>query len=344
MKPRDLGLLVLHVSSRCDQTCAHCSIWKGTARGGMEMGREAREAVILEAHALGARAVLLTGGEPLLCDHIEPLARRARDLGLSVQIATNGLGLARAGEWLVKFVDELYVSFEGPELVYDGLRGRGMFARLAASVAAIAGKPRRPRLVARAVISSRNAAMLFETTASARSLGFDAVSFLAVDTTSGAFGGDPANRSSLALGSDDVALLHGSIDRLASAGELGRFVMEDEGKMRSLAAFLEAGRSSPRTPRCNAPEWSSVVEVDGGVRPCFFQPVASNIRDQTLRGARDSEGYREALQRLGPGNPICASCVCPKHVPSGPGLIADRVKALLGRVLPGTSSRAGSPA
>jgi MoaA/NifB/PqqE/SkfB family radical SAM enzyme len=308
------------------------------------MGREEREAIIREAHSLGARAILFTGGEPLLCDHIEPLARLARDLGLSVQIATNGLGLARAGGWLVNCVDELYVSFEGPEPVYDSLRGRGMFVRLAASVEAIVGEPRRPRLVARAVVSSRNAATLYETAVSARRLGFDAVSFLAVDASSEAFGGDPASRSSLAPGPADVALLHASIDRLAAAGELGGFVLEDERKMRGLAAFLGADRSSSQAPRCNAPEWSSVVEADGGVRPCFFQPVASNVRDQSLRGARASAAYREALQRLGPGNPVCASCVCPKHVPSGPALIAGRVKALLGRVLPGPSSKAESPA
>lgn len=343
MKPRDLDLIILHVSSRCDQTCAHCSIWKGNARASREMGRGAREAVIREAQALGARAILFTGGEPLLCDHIEPLVRLARNLGMSVQIATNGVGLKRAAAWAIECVDELYVSFEGPEPIYDGLRGRGMFARLSVSIATLAGKPRRPRLVARAVISSRNAATVDETTAAARRLGFDALSFLALDVTSEAFGGEPAARSSLALHPRDVALLHESIDRLAASGELGRFVMEDERKMRGMADFLGMNPALHQPPRCNAPEWSSVVEVDGGLRPCFFQPVAANIRDLSLREAREGAGYREALQRLGPGNPVCASCVCPKHVPSGPAVIAGRVREVLGRVLTRASGRVGSP-
>lgn len=344
MKPKDLALLVLHVSARCDQTCAHCSIWKGKGGAHAELGLEAREVVIRQARTLGARGILFTGGEPLLCAHIEPLARLAHDLGLSVQIATNGLGLARATAWLQELVDELYVSFEGPEPVYDALRGRGMYARLATSVRSVTEKMRRPRLVARAVISSRNAGTLDETVASARSLGFDAISFLPLDTMSEAFGGDPAARLNLALRPEDVAELHASIDRLAAKGELGRFVAEDERKLRAMANFLGEDVSLRRAPRCNAPEWSSVVEADGGLRPCFFQPVATNIRDQSLRQAREDAPYREALEDLGNGNPICASCVCPKFVSSGPAGIGARVKAILGRVLPGPSPRAGSPA
>ncbi len=343
MKPKDLGLLVLHVSAHCDQACAHCSIWNGKARAETELGIEARESVIRQAHSLGARAILFTGGEPLLCDHIEPLARLARDLGLSVQIATNGLGLARAAAWLQELVDELYVSLEGPEHVYDALRGRGMYARLATSVRAVTEKTRRPRLVARAVISARNAGTLDETMASARRLGFDAISFLPLDTTSEAFGGDPAARLSLALRPADLADLHASIDRLAAKGELGVFVAEDERKLRAMANFLGEDLPLRRAPRCNAPEWSSVVEADGGLRPCFFQPVATNIREQSLGQAREDAPYRKALLDLGNGNPICASCVCPRYVPSGPAVIGARVKAILGRVLP-SLPRAGSPA
>ena len=172
MKPRDLRLLVMHVSTRCDQACAHCSIWKSNGRTRAALGCDERLALIEEAKALGARSILFTGGEPLLCDHIEALARGAKGLGLSVQIATNGLGLRRAAKWL-DAVDEVYVSVEGPPAVHDAIRGLSMFSRLRGSLGAVLSLARRPRLVGRSVVSSRNAALLEDTVAAARSLGLD---------------------------------------------------------------------------------------------------------------------------------------------------------------------------
>ena len=341
MKPRDLNLLVMHVSTRCDQTCAHCSIWR-QGKAGQELDGDARETIIRDAHSLGARAILFTGGEPLLCHHIERLARVSRDLGLSVQIATNGLGLARASHWLAGTTHEIYVSLDGPEPIHDELRGAGMFGRLAAGVRFLAAMPVRPRLVARSVISRRNAGALEDTVAAARLLGFDAISFLPVDTTSDAFGGDPAARSFHALAGPEIEALGQGIGRLARAGALGAYVVEDERKLLEMARLPEAANAA-RARRCNAPEWSSVVEADGSIRPCFFQPPIPAAASATLREVRESAEYRDSLRILGSANPICASCVCPKYMATGPARVAARVGALLGRVLPRSASHEVSP-
>src|SRR5690349_11369688 len=100
----------MHVSTRCDQTCAHCSIWRGERRPSIEWAMSERLSAIRLSREMGAESILFTGGEPLLCDHLEALARCARDLGLSVRIATNGLALSRSATWLAGVVDELYVS------------------------------------------------------------------------------------------------------------------------------------------------------------------------------------------------------------------------------------------
>ncbi len=344
MRPRGLRLLIMHVSTRCDQACAHCSIWRSNRQSGDALGLEERLGLIAEARSLGARAILFTGGEPLLCDHIESLAGAAHGLGLSVQIATNGLGLLRAASWLGGVVDEVYVSVEGPEPIHDSIRGASMFARLRASIAAVRSLPRRPRLVGRSVISSRNAAVLDATANAARSLGLDGISFLAADSTSDAFGGEPASRQFLRPGAAEIAAMREAILRLAAAGELGRFVSEDARKLTSMAADFMKGDAARRAPACNAPEWSSVVEADGALRPCFFQPKVSKVgRGGSLATARRSTAYASALHGLGPGHPICAACVCPKHAAAGLGAVRDRVRAVLGGAL-GAPSGSGVPA
>ncbi len=343
MKPRDLSLLVMHVSTRCDQTCGHCSIWRQGGKTARELDVAARETIIREAHSLGARTILFTGGEPLLCDHIGRLARVSRDLGLAVQIATNGLGLARAAHWLAVTAHEIYVSLDGPEPIHDELRGTGMYARLVASVGVLAAMPVRPRLVARSVVSRRNAPALEQTVAAARLAGFDAISFLPIDTTSDAFGGDPGGRAVHALAGSEIEALRQEIERLARTGALGAYVVEDERKLLEMARFLGEAASVALAPRCNAPEWSSVVEADGSIRPCFFQPRIPAAATATLRDVRKSVAYRESLQALGSGNRICASCVCPKHAATGPAAVAARVGELLGRVLPRAARREVSP-
>lgn len=341
MKTRDLRLLILHVSTRCDQTCAHCSIWRPSPRASSrEWGVAERRRALEEARAEGASTVLFTGGEPLLCDHIEALARHAKDLGLAVQIATNGLGLARAATWLEAAVDELFVSLDGPPEVYDRVRGAGMAARLRLSVAAVARLSPRPRLIARSALSAMNAESIEATVAAARDMGFDAVSFLPVDTTSEAFGGRPLERVSLRPSPRDVAELRRGILFLSAAGELSGFVLESEEKLMSLAASL--GRPGVDAPRCNAPEWSMVVEADGAARPCFFQPVVAGDGDASPIRIRREAAWSAGLAGLGAGNPACAACVCPKFVETEPASIAERASRAVGRSLPTWLSKAGA--
>ncbi len=63
---------------------------------------------------------------------------------------------------------------------------------------------------------------------------------------------------------------------------------------------------------CNAPWVSTVLESDGTVRPCFFQPALGNIYDgSTLAQILNSEtaqAWRRGLDTR--RNEICRKCVC----------------------------------
>ena len=68
-------------------------------------------------------------------------------------------------------------------------------------------------------------------------------------------------------------------------------------------------------PRCNAPHFSTVIEVDGTLRPCYFLPSYGSLREgqnldkiinndaaQTLRAAYANGERKE-----------CERCVCPLY-------------------------------
>ena len=302
-----LRLLVLAVADRCDQRCVHCQIWMGPAESaGKSLTRAERLAIVDEAIALGVEEVLLTGGEPLLSPELWPIAERLKNAGVRTLLATNGLLIAVHAEALARLFDELYVSLDGVGATHDGLRGVPSFARVAAGIETLRRRAPRPLLVARCTLHAGNVDELEAIVAASRATGFDHVSFLPLDATSDAFGARPDERRSLIPSPTQVAALEDAIARLPRGDG---FVLEDPAKLRRIARHL-SGRFE--RPACDAPWWSSVVEADGRLRPCFFHAPAGDARDG-LRGARESTGYAEALARIRAPNDTCERCVCPKQ-------------------------------
>jgi Fe-coproporphyrin III synthase len=319
LAPR-LRLLVLAVADRCDQRCLHCQIWQGPASSsGLTLTE--RLAVVDEALAAGVDEALLTGGEPLSSPDLWPLARRLREAGARTMVATNGMRLATHAEEVATLFDEVYVSFDGASpATHDRLRGARAFERVAAGVAALRSRSPRPRLVARSALHGGNLGELAGIVSAARTMGFDHVSFLPVDASTLAFGGDPAARRQLLPSAGQVAAFEAEVARLEARGALADgFVLEAPAKLRRLARHLDssAGRLAFARPECDAPWWSLVVEADGRVRPCFFHETVGNARGG-LRRLRESAGYRAALGKIRADNATCESCVCPKKRSAGP--------------------------
>ena len=116
--------VVLRLTYRCDLACPHCLVGAQAAHGDLRLA--GWERVLAELPVIGARKVLLTGGEPLLHPDLVALVRfiSARgipvDLNSNLQRMTPALldDLRRAG------LTELSVSLEGPAAVHDRMHGK----------------------------------------------------------------------------------------------------------------------------------------------------------------------------------------------------------------------------
>lgn len=75
----------LQLTSRCPHKCPHCNGPTGTA---MISAKHAKT-ILSDFKKLGAKAVHLTGGEPLLHPDVAEIARYAKAIGLSVGLITN---------------------------------------------------------------------------------------------------------------------------------------------------------------------------------------------------------------------------------------------------------------
>jgi MoaA/NifB/PqqE/SkfB family radical SAM enzyme len=92
------------------------------------------------------------------------------------------------------------------------------------------------------------------------------------------------------------------------------FIAESPLKLRRILQYFSAlcGRATLPPVRCNAPEFSAVIDANGRVRPCFFIP---GTRDADawgdFRAALDSAGMVALRDEIRTGKrPECGTCVC----------------------------------
>jgi MoaA/NifB/PqqE/SkfB family radical SAM enzyme len=116
-KPRTLILLLM---KRCNLRCDFCDLWHHTDL----MPYEHAATILLRAPAAGIKTVVLTGGEPFVHPRIWDIIELAKNLGLGVNITTNGTLLRRdLGRLGRARIDSLSVSLDGWEETHERLRG-----------------------------------------------------------------------------------------------------------------------------------------------------------------------------------------------------------------------------
>jgi len=94
---RDHRLLSMEIelSRRCNFRCPYCYVPRGPEPAG-ELTREEIRDVILQARDLGARKIIVLGGEPSIYPHLFEMLDLIAGLGLAAEMFTNGSGVDAA--------------------------------------------------------------------------------------------------------------------------------------------------------------------------------------------------------------------------------------------------------
>lgn len=316
-----LPILILFPHSRCNCRCLMCDIWRGTTRTELSAADIAKW--VDEWRALGVRRVVLSGGEALMHSHLWELCDHLRAAEIGITILSTGLLLRRHAAELVRRSDDVVVSLDGPQPIHDRIRNvPRAYALMADGIAAVKDAGPDVQVTGRCTIQRANYRELRATVAAAHELRLDRISFLAADVSTDAFnrpgGWEDDRAGQVALERADLPLLAAEIDALereCAADFASGFIAESPAKLRQrlsryFAALLGDGEFAPND--CNAPWVSSVIESDGTVRPCFFQPPLGNIHSAGSLGAilnsPEAIAWRQGLdvQR----DAICRKCVC----------------------------------
>ena len=317
MRLESLPVLILNPHSRCNCRCTMCDIWKTT--DARELSVQDLERQIESVDRLQVRWVVLSGGEPLMHSDLWRLMDLLRERQVRITLLSSGLLLGRHAESLVRSVDDVIVSLDGPREVHNSIRGvPGAFEAIAEGIRRIRERDPKFNISARSTVQRSNFRHLRDTVDAAHGLFLTSISFLAADVDSSAFsrpnGWTMERKAAISLRSAEIAVLESEIEALIARGDCGRYVCESPEKLRRIARHFRAvlGETPPEAPVCNAPWNSAVVEADGTVRPCFFHRPIGHLGsgkplDQIVNSP-EAVDFRSSLDVA--TNPICQKCVC----------------------------------
>ena len=329
-----LPLLVLYLTDGCNSRCVTCDIWHNPRRN---MSLELVDHLTGSFESLQVRSVLLSGGEAMQHPQWPEIARRIRSAGAAVMLLTNGLLLRTQASKVIENVDEVIVSLDGgTPATYKAIRGVDAFDLVTDGMKAVAdaGIP----VTTRTTIQSANFREMPQIITTAKAAGASHISFLTVDVSSReAFGprfeADPSLQiasmgpgappdhgpAATALTSGEVAEFAAVLDEVEArfAGDFASgLIAESPAKLRRMVNYFRAinGEAAFDPPRCNAPHISTVIEVDGRLRPCYFLPTYGKLDDQPIADAINSGAAKSLRQQYRTRQRHeCTACVCPLY-------------------------------
>jgi pyrroloquinoline quinone biosynthesis protein E len=114
IRPGNPLWLLAELTYRCPLHCVYCSNPVEYARHRSELSTEAWVKVLREGRELGFVQLGFSGGEPMVRDDLEVLAREAHTLGYYTNLITSGVGLneTRIGELRRAGLDHIQLSFQ----------------------------------------------------------------------------------------------------------------------------------------------------------------------------------------------------------------------------------------
>lgn len=318
---RSLPLLVLYLTERCNSRCVSCDFWR---HGRADISLDSVRGLLPDLARLQTREILISGGEPLVHPQWAQIAELLRADGRELLLLTSGVALAKHAARAAELFRSITVSLDGADAgMYAAIRGLDAFDKVCAGIRAVAD--RRVHVGVRVTVQRGNFRALGRLVDLARRCGAVQISFLAADVRSAhAFG-------RIGPASEDIALTEPELTEFAAVlATLGHehaadfrcgFIAESPAKLQRLLQYYGALRGIAEFPatRCNAPEFSAVIEAGGRINPCFFipgpaRPAAPGGVGQLTQGfgrALNEAPMRALRAEIGRRQrPECLRCVC----------------------------------
>jgi len=114
------------VTNKCNYNCSYCSRWKKNIP---EMTTREIFYLLRELKGLGSEFLQITGGEPFLRSDLAEIVKFAKEQGFYIGINSNG-SLIKKNQEVLKYIDKITFSIDGPEEIHEIIRPKGDFKRI----------------------------------------------------------------------------------------------------------------------------------------------------------------------------------------------------------------------
>ncbi len=124
-----------YVTLRCNDTCEFCSIWRDPGYQDIRESGDRVKEILFNLKKEGIKHLNINGGEPLLRSDFPQILRRAKELGLTTEMTTNGILYPEKARSIDGLIDRLFFSLDYPIAVeHDRSRGVECFHEVIRSI------------------------------------------------------------------------------------------------------------------------------------------------------------------------------------------------------------------
>lgn len=116
----------INITSQCPKVCCYCDSWK---RFPLNMPTDEVLEIFKSLDQVGVSRITLHGGDPLMHPDFSKIVRAAREYNFFITISLRETLIRQHLEDL-KYVDLVFVSFDGGKRAHDAQKGEGSFEEL----------------------------------------------------------------------------------------------------------------------------------------------------------------------------------------------------------------------
>lgn len=284
---------------------------------------------ILEDH--GLETVIFTGGEPLLQKNLFQLCEAIKKNfpNLQLRLLTNGLLLKKYVKEVAHFFDVVVVSLDAKDKqTYRKIRGIDGFMIVVKGIRELRSLNKTIEIRIRCMVQKSNYKQIPDIINFVYHLKTDKISFLPVDIfTTDSFGRKEkiTNASEMILDQEENIKFGGLIKHILKDKKYTKndFLVLKGKDLKFINQYylaLNSGQNFPKI-QCNTPSFSTILDYEWNVYPCFFMKKIGNINNSTYKKIIKSAKLEKIEKEVLSGkNEFCQKCVFPDYLPLKRGL------------------------
>lgn len=292
---------MVEIISSCNSRCAYCYCWK-TSQNSSELTPEVCELLFPEMVSLGVRKLIITGGEPLLHQHLEEIVKIAYSNRLHTSIVTNGLYLKYKCLNSLKKAGLLGLTLSLDTLdpiTYQQLRGVSFdLVKNAVSLISDLAEEKSLSISVNCVLTALNYPHLVELVNFFTDQGVP-VMIQPCNTDA------QTEMAYLLPDKENISGVRVTIDTLIKMKQQGALILNSASFLQNIIDYWNRNIDK-QTFRCYYSYVNVTVKHNGDVIPCWRLPVVDNIHSKSLTKIWESDEFYRRRQQMISGN--CPGC------------------------------------